>query len=68
MTTLIIKNNNVHARHFIEYARSLPYVEVVEAETRRFKPEVEKALRDSKKGVGLVRCEDAQDMFKRLGW
>ena len=67
MTTLVIRKNNIHSRKFLEYARSLPYVDVVEEKQRRFKPEVEESLQKSLRGEDLVRCKDAEDMFKQWG-
>jgi len=36
MTTIIIENNNVQARNFVEYARKLPFTKVLEAEKKSF--------------------------------
>jgi hypothetical protein len=36
MTTIIIESNNVQARHFIEYARNLPFTQVLETEKKSF--------------------------------
>ena len=36
MTTIIIESNNVQARHFIEYARKLPFTKVLETEKKSF--------------------------------
>jgi len=66
MTTLQVKSNSVQSRKFLEYASTLPYVTVVE-EQRRFKPEVEKSLRESERGEGLTYCEDVDDLFNKLG-
>lgn len=66
MTTLQVKSNSAQSRKFLEYASTLPYVKVVETQ-RRFKPEVEEALRASERGEGLTYCEDLDDMFKKLG-
>ena len=43
------------------------YVEVAEEKQRRFKPEVEESLQKSLRGEDLVRCKDAEDMFKQWG-
>ena len=50
MTTLIVKGKSAQARQFLEFARTLPCVEVVEERQQRFKPEVEETLRKSERG------------------
>ena len=54
MTTLIVKGKSVQARRFLEFARTLSCVEVVEEKQQRFKPEVEEALRKSEHREDLV--------------
>lgn len=68
MTTLIVKGKSAKSRQFLEFARTLPYVEVAEEKQRRLKPEIEASIRRSQQGLeDLVVCKDADDMFKRLG-
>ena len=70
MTTLVIRRDNIHSRKFLEYARSLPYVDVVENKKdsiRKFKPEVQEALLASEQGEGLVEYGSVDEMFKQLG-
>jgi hypothetical protein len=70
MTTLIVKDDSITSRQFLEYARTLPYIEVVEKidqSDKTLKPSVAKALRKSANGEGLVECKDADDMFQKLG-
>ena len=70
MTTLIINSNSAEAVSFLQHARSLPFVEVIEKSDEpvvRFKPAVERSMRRSLKGKGLVACQDADDMFQKLG-
>ena len=40
MTTVIINNNGVQARSFIEYARTLPFATVVEEKKKSFEEAV----------------------------
>ena len=40
MTTVLIKNNSVQARSFIEYARMLPFATVVEKKKKSFEEAV----------------------------
>ena len=63
MTTLIVKGKSAQARQFLEFARTLPCVEVVEKKQRRFK----ETLRKSERREDLVICEDLNDMFNKLG-
>ena len=68
MTTLIVKGKSMQALNFLEFARSLPYVEVAEEKKRRLKPEIEAAILRSQQGLeDLIVCKDADDMFKKLG-
>ena len=67
MTTLIVKGKSAKAMRFLENARTLPFVEVEDKKQRRFKPEVEEALRKSERWEDVVICKDAEDMFKQLG-
>ena len=70
MPTLVIKTNSAQSRQFLEYARTLPYVDVVDesyAPQRRFKPEVEETLRKAERGEDLIVCKDAEDMFRQWG-
>jgi len=36
MTTILIESNNVQARNFVEYARTLPFTTVLEPEKKSF--------------------------------
>jgi len=40
MTTVLVKNNSVQARSFIEYARMLPFATVVEKKKKSFEEAV----------------------------
>jgi hypothetical protein len=40
MTTVIINNNGVQARSFVEYARTLPFATVVEPKKKSFEEAV----------------------------
>ncbi len=37
MTTVIIKDNSIQAKMFVEYARTLPFITVVEDKHKNFK-------------------------------
>ena len=69
MTTLTIRSNSAQAKLFIAYARSLPYVKVADKERTqlRFRPCVEKSLRESKRGVGLTEFANLDDMYQQIG-
>jgi hypothetical protein len=71
MATLIVKGNNATARRFLEFARTLPYVEIIEGNdkpVKKLKPEVEASIKMSMRGEGLTECSDVDDMFKKLGY
>lgn len=69
MTTLIIKNNSSNAHQFLAFARTLPYVDIIE-DTGTVKPVLKKsvavALKESEQGKDLNVCKNADDMFTQL--
>jgi hypothetical protein len=70
MTTIILKDNNSSAQQFLAFARTLPYVDVIEAPkkpAKNFKKSVADVLKKSEQGVDLVACRDAEDLFNQLG-
>ena len=70
MTTLIIRNDSTQSRQFLEFACTLPYIDVVEegiAPERKLKPSVIRSIRRSMHGKDLIECENAEDMFGQLG-
>ena len=70
MTTLIINENNSSAQQFLKFARTLPYVDVInsnEVPEKKLKPMVSNALKKSEQGKNLILCKDADDMFGKLG-
>jgi hypothetical protein len=70
MTTIVLKEDNVNARQFLEFARTLPYVEIIEepqSTAKPFKKAVSNALRKSEEGKELVTCRNIEDMFAKLG-
>jgi len=70
MTTLIIRDHSSNSRQFLEFVRTLPYVDIVEENGKpinKLKQVVSKTLRKSEQGKDLIKCKDAQDMFKKLG-
>jgi hypothetical protein len=70
MTTIVLKETNLHAKQFLEFARTLPYVDIIEESQRtvkQFKKVVSNALKKSEQGKDLVVCRNAEDMFTKLG-
>ena len=70
MVTLIIKDNSSNAQQFLEFVRTLPYVNVVEDNdkpVKKLKRVVSNVLKKSEQGKDLIICKDADDMFKKLG-
>ena len=70
MTTLIIRDNSLNAQRFLEFVRTLPFVDIVEqndSPIKKVKPVVARALKKSEHGKELIICKDADDMFKKLG-
>ena len=70
MTTLLVRGNSSESQQFLEFAKTLPYIDVVEENgkpVKEVKRVVADALKKSEQGVDLTVCEDADDMFKKLG-
>ncbi len=70
MTTLVVKGNSLSARQFLEFVRTLPFVEVIEDKKeprKKMKQAVTNALKKSEQGEDLIECKDADDMFRKLG-
>ncbi|MCL2039404.1 MAG: hypothetical protein FWG85_03130 [Bacteroidetes bacterium] len=68
MTTILIKDNNVNAKQFLEFARTLPYVEIVnEHSIPKYNAAVTETLIKSEIGEDLIECKDANDFFNKLG-
>jgi hypothetical protein len=67
MTTLIINSREKQARQFLAFAQTLPYVEVIEPKTDILKKSVAETLRKADHGEDLVVCQNADDMFGKLG-
>ncbi|MDR3260974.1 MAG: hypothetical protein LBT78_03980 [Tannerella sp.] len=71
MPTLIVKDKSSEAQQFLAFARTLPYVHIVEDASAKnesaLKASVADTLRKTERGEELVVCENAEDMFNRLG-
>ena len=70
MTTIILKDNSSNAKQFLAFARTLPYVDIIEKPqntTKKFKKTVSDTLKKSEQGEDLVVCRNAEDMFTQLG-
>ncbi|MDR0694849.1 MAG: hypothetical protein LBF81_06090 [Prevotellaceae bacterium] len=70
MITLVIKNNSSNAHQFLAFARTLPYVDVIEdidTAEPQLKKSVAIALKKSEQGKDLNICKSADDMFTQLG-
>jgi hypothetical protein len=70
MTTLVIKDDSLHAHQFLAFARTLPYIDIIENKEITnpcFKKSVTVALKKSEQGKNLTMCKNADDMFSQLG-
>jgi hypothetical protein len=69
MTTIVLRDNNSNAKQFLEFIRTLPYVDIIEESPttgKKFKKAVSDALKKSEQGKDLVVCHDVEDMFTKL--
>ncbi len=72
MTTLIVKDDSSDARQFLEFVRTLPYVNIVDNDKKensmeKVKKNVAKTLKKTEQKKDLIPCKDADDMFNKLG-
>jgi len=70
MATLIINENNASAQQFLKFAGTLPYVNIVDKHdipVKKLKHVVANALKKSEQGKDLIMCNNADDMFEKLG-
>jgi hypothetical protein len=70
MPTLIVKDSSIHAQQFLAFARTLPYIDFVDdvrKPARTLKKSVMDTLKKTERGKELIVCEDANDMFNKLG-
>jgi hypothetical protein len=70
MTTLVIKDDSLHAHQFLAFARTLPYIDIIEDKEIadcHLKKSVAVALKKSEEGKNLTICKSATDMFTQLG-
>jgi hypothetical protein len=69
MTTLVLKNNSLDAKQFLRFARTLPYIDIIEDNKKVAdipKISVIETLKKTECGEELVVCENADDLFKKL--
>jgi hypothetical protein len=71
MTTLVLKNNSPEAQQFLRFARTLPYIDIIESDDKDtvniLKVSVAETLNKAEQGEDLIICENAEEMFKKLG-
>lgn len=66
MATLIkIDGRSKEAKLFIEFVKTLPFVQI--EEPKRYNAETEKTIIDAKKGIGIKKAKNAKELFKNLG-
>lgn len=62
MATLVLKNNSLEAQQFLKFARTLPYIDVIEDDKDTvdvLKVSVAETLKKAEQGEDLVICEEA---------
>jgi antitoxin component of RelBE/YafQ-DinJ toxin-antitoxin module len=66
MTTIVkVKNRSKAAKLFLEYIKTLPFVEV-EQESPRYNQETEKAMKEARAGKGIIKTKNHEDLIKKL--
>jgi hypothetical protein len=67
METTILKVNrrSKAAKSFLEFAKTLSFVKV-ENSKRVFNKETEKAIREARAGIGIIKAKNIEDLFKKL--
>ncbi|MDR0866275.1 MAG: hypothetical protein LBO74_15280 [Candidatus Symbiothrix sp.] len=69
MPTLVLKDNSLDALQFLQFARTLPYIDIIEDFEKAvpgFKKSVADTLKKTEQGKELVVCKNAEDMFNKL--
>ena len=81
MVTVHIKENSKQAKKFLEYIKTLPFVEFIEKEenpkgknkTKNYpvsknvpNAETLKAMRNAEKGIGVKKFDSVEELFKDL--
>jgi antitoxin component of RelBE/YafQ-DinJ toxin-antitoxin module len=49
----------------LEYIKTLPFVEV-EQESPRYNEETEKAMKEARKGKGIIKTKNHEDLMEKL--
>jgi len=66
MTTIVkVNNRSKAAKLFLEYIKTLPFVEV-EQESPRYNEETEKAMKEAREGKGIIKTKNHEDLMKKL--
>ena len=72
MTTLMVRDRGSEAKQFLNYARTLPFVDVLDEKSdkpeKKLKPSVEAGIRKSMRGEGLTYHDSVDDMLKSMGY
>ncbi len=63
--TIKIDQRKKEAKALINYLQNLPYVKI-EIEKPRYNAETEKAIEDVRKGIGFIKADNIDDLFKKL--
>ncbi len=63
--TIKIDQRKKEAKALLEYLKKLPFVEVT-TDKPRYNEETEKAICDVRKGLGLIKADNVDDLFKIL--
>lgn len=63
--TVKIDTKTKNAKLFLEYIKTLPFVEVNEPE-QRYNVETEKAIEEAKAKKGIIKTNSHQDLMKKL--
>jgi hypothetical protein len=70
MTTLVLKNNSLGAQQFLKFARTLPYIDIIEDDKKTtdvLRMSVVETLKKTEREEDLVVCENIDDLFEKLG-
>ncbi|MDR2204872.1 MAG: hypothetical protein LBE36_01765 [Flavobacteriaceae bacterium] len=62
---MTINETSKEAKAFVEYIRSLSFVKIKE-EKNRYNAETEKAIREARAGIGIIKTKSHDDLMKKL--
>ncbi|MDR0794053.1 MAG: hypothetical protein LBE82_12160 [Chitinophagaceae bacterium] len=65
-TVIKIDNRSKAAKSFLEYVKTLSFVKVEKPTSSIFNKETEKAIKEARAGIGIIKTSSHEDLMKKL--